>query len=160
MTKYSGVRRSMEIYEQAGELIPGWTQLISRRASQFAAGVSPAYAREAKGSRFTDVDGNEYIDWVNCVGAIILGHADQVVNDAVKEQIDRGSIYTVNSPKEVELAEELIDTTSHPSAPLAFRLACMSERLVLRVMGKDRILYSKVFMGKFQSQLLRAGRIR
>ena len=78
-------RRSYEIYERAGELIPGYTQLRSRLANGFAEGISPVYAQSAKGSRFTDVDGNEYIDWVNAVSAIILGHADDVVDGAVKE---------------------------------------------------------------------------
>ena len=50
-----------------------------------------------RGAHFLDVDENEYIDWVNAVGAIILGHADDAVDDAVKTQIDRGSIYTLNS---------------------------------------------------------------
>src|SRR6056297_3691978 len=44
-------------------------------------------------------------------------------------------------------SEELIDTTPQPSAPFAFRLACMSARVVLRVIGKNRMSYSKVFMG-------------
>ena len=101
------VTRSLELYEQAGELIPGWTQLISRRADQFAHGVSPIYAQRAKGSRFVDVDENEYIDWMSAVGAIILGHADEVVDGAVKEQIDRGSLFSANNPLELELAEEL-----------------------------------------------------
>ena len=70
------VSQSVELYERAGELIPGWTQLISRRADQFANGVSPVYAQRAKGSRFIDIDENEYIDWISAVGAIILGHAD------------------------------------------------------------------------------------
>ena len=63
------VSRSLDLYEQAGELIPGWTQLISRRADQFAHGASPIYAQRAKGSRFIDVDENEYIDWMSAVGA-------------------------------------------------------------------------------------------
>ena len=92
--KYPDVSGSLKLYRRAGELIPGSTQLISRRADQFANGVSPIYAQKAKGSRFTDVDGNEYVDWVNAVGAIILGHADDVVDNAVKAQIDRGSLYT------------------------------------------------------------------
>ena len=112
----SRVEKSMKIYERAAELIPGKTQLASRRASMYANGVSPVYATGAKGSRFTDVDGNEYIDWVNAYGAIVLGHADEVVNDAVKAQVDLGSIYTINSALEVELAEELVDTI--PSAEM------------------------------------------
>jgi glutamate-1-semialdehyde 2,1-aminomutase len=101
---YNGVNESIRIYKRAGEVIPGHTQLRSRLASGFAEGVSPIYADHAKGSRFVDVDGNEFIDWVNAVSAVILGHHDEVVDNAVKEQIDRGSIYTVNSPKEIELA--------------------------------------------------------
>ena len=96
MSNYKGVKKSSQIYKRAGELIPGFTQLRSRLP--YVEGVSPIYADHAKGSRFVDVDGNEYIDWVNAVSAIILGHHDDVVDDAVKEQIDRGSIYTVNSP--------------------------------------------------------------
>ena len=106
----SNVPRSVNTYKRAGELIPGWTQLISRRASQYAYGISPIYARSAKGSRFIDLDGAEYVDWVNAVGAVILGHADDVVDSAVKSQIDRGSIYTLSNPLEITLAEELIDT--------------------------------------------------
>ncbi|MCB0123123.1 MAG: hypothetical protein KDE58_12800, partial [Caldilineaceae bacterium] len=63
MTTHLDTTRSQELYHRAGELIPGWTQLISRRADQFANGVSPIYAQRAKGSRFIDVDENEYIDW-------------------------------------------------------------------------------------------------
>ena len=55
MSEYS-VTRSYEIYERAGELIPGRTQLISRRASRYANGISPLYAQSARGSRFIDVD--------------------------------------------------------------------------------------------------------
>ena len=146
MYKYKGVKRSMEIYEEAGRVIPGYTQLRSRLASGFAEGVSPVYADRAKGSRFVDVDGNEYIDWVNAVSAVILGHHDDVVDDAVKEQIDRGSIYTVNSPKEVELANELIDTI--PSAEMVkFSKgggdACATAARIARgATGRDIILFS------------------
>jgi glutamate-1-semialdehyde 2,1-aminomutase len=138
------VSRSLELYARAGELIPGWTQLISRRADQFANGVSPIYAQRAKGSRFIDVDENEYIDWVNAVGAVILGHADEVVDDAVKEQIDRGSIYTLNSPLEIELAEELCATL--PSAEMVRYTkgggeACaVAARIARGVTGRDLIL--------------------
>jgi glutamate-1-semialdehyde 2,1-aminomutase len=139
------VARSLETYKRAGELIPGWTQLISRRASQYAYGVSPIYARSAKGSRFIDLDGTEYIDWVNAVGAIILGHADDVVDSAVKSQIDRGSIYTVSNPLEITLAEELIDTI--PSAEMVRYTkgggeACaVAVRIARGTTGRDKILF-------------------
>ena len=144
MPKYPNVSRSLDLYKRAGELIPGWTQLISRRADQFARGVSPIYALRAKGSRFIDVDENEYIDWVNAVGAIILGHADEVVDRAVKAQIDCGSLYTLNSPLEIELAEELCDTI--PSAEMVRYTkgggeACaVAARIARGTTGRDKIL--------------------
>src|SRR5688572_23383280 len=61
----SRVPRSMELYRRALQLIPGGTQLVSRRPTRFANGVSPAYAVRAQGARFWDVDGHEYIDWVS-----------------------------------------------------------------------------------------------
>ena len=144
MTAYPNVSRSLAAYARAGGLIPGWTQLISRRADQFANGVSPVYAQRAKGSRFIDIDENEYIDWVNAVGAIILGHADDVVDGAVVEQIRRGSIYTLNSLLEIELAEELVETI--PSAEMVRYTkgggeACaVAIRIARGVTGRDKVL--------------------
>lgn len=136
----------MDLYQRAGELIPGKTQLVSRRASQFAEGVSPVYAKHAKGSRFVDVDDNEYIDWNNCVSAVILGHADEVVDKSVKEQIDRGSLFTINSPMEIELAELLTETI--PSAEMVRYCkgggeACaVAVKIARGTTGRDKILFS------------------
>ena len=144
MSKYT-VTRSYEIYERAGELIPGRTQLISRRASRYANGISPVYAQSAKGSRFIDVDENEYIDWMSSVGAVILGHADDVVDRAVEEQIKRGSLYSLNSPLEIELAEELVDTI--PSAEMVRYTkgggeACAAAARIARgTTGRDKIIF-------------------
>ena len=144
--KQSRVKRSLDLYAKAGRLIPGRTQLISRRASGFAHPISPIYAAHAKGSRFTDVDGNEYIDWTNAVTAIILGHADHVVDAAVKAQIDRGSLYSLNSPLEIELAEILVNTI--PSAEMVRYTkgggeACaVAVRIARGTTGRDTILFS------------------
>ena len=144
MSDQQKVSHSYTLYRRSGQIIPGHTQLISRRADQFANGVSPVYAQRASGSRFVDVDENEYIDWVNAVGAVILGHADPVVDAAVKEQIDRGSIYTLNSPLEIDLAEELAATI--PSAQMVRYTkgggeACaVAARIARGVTGRDKIL--------------------
>lgn len=146
MPQNHSVKRSLEIYERAEELIPGRTQLISRRSSQFAHGNSPIYAQRAKGARFIDVDENEYIDWVNAVGAIILGHADDVVDTAVKEQIDRGSLYTVNNALEIELAELLNEVI--PSSEMVRytksggEANAVAARIARGVTGRDVILFS------------------
>src|SRR5262249_8916424 len=106
----SRVPRSMELYERAVQLIPGGTQLVSRRPTRYASGVSPVYAVRAKGARFWDVDGHEYIDWVSGIGAIILGYCDPVVDEAVRDQMSRGTMYSINHELEVALAEELVRT--------------------------------------------------
>ncbi len=139
------VPRSMELYRRAMELIPGGTQLISRRPTRFARGVSPVYAARAKGARFWDVDGHEYIDWVSGIGAIILGHADEVVDDAVHEQIRSGTCYSINHELEIELAEELV--RSIPSAEMVRYAKCGGEACAIAVRiargatGRDKVLF-------------------
>ena len=144
MSEHS-VHRSLEIYERARALIPGTTQLISRRPTRAALGVSPIYAERAKGCRIWDVDGNEYIDWTSAVGPVILGYADDVVDDAVRAQIARGAIYSIVQEAAVELAEELVRIV--PSAEMVRYCkgggeACtIAVRIARGVTGRDRVLF-------------------
>ncbi len=103
----SRVPRSWELFERALERIPGGTQLVSRRPSRAALGVSPIYAQRACGARFWDVDGHEYIDWMSGIGSILVGYCNSEVDEAVREQIARGTIYSINHELELELAETL-----------------------------------------------------
>ena len=141
----SRVPRSQELYARALQLIPGGTQLVSRRPTRYANGVSPAYAARAKGARFWDVDGHEYIDWVSGIGAIILGYCDDVVDDAVREQISRGTMYSVNHELEIELAEELCRTI--PCAEMVRYAKCggeacaMAVRIARGATGRDKVLF-------------------
>ena len=65
------------LYKRAKALIPGGTQLLSKRPEMFAPEVWPAYYSKAKGCRVWDLDGREYIDMsIMAVGACILGYAD------------------------------------------------------------------------------------
>jgi len=103
------VSNSLALYERAQQIIPGGTQLFSRRPERFAPGVYPCYLTHGKGSKVWDVDGNEYIDFMCGVGPVILGHAFEPVTNAVIEQLRKGSSFTVNHPAEVELAELLVE---------------------------------------------------
>ena len=139
------MRRSLQIYERAKALVPGTTQLISRRPTRAALGVSPIYAERAKGCRIWDVDGNEYIDWTSAVGPVILGYADEVVDAAVRAQIDRGTIYSIVQESAVELAEELVRIV--PSAEMVRFCkgggeACtIAVRIARGVTGRDKVLF-------------------
>jgi glutamate-1-semialdehyde 2,1-aminomutase len=105
-----GVEKSYELHKHALEVIPGGTQLISRRPTGYAYGVTPVFSTRSKGCRFWDVDGNEYIDLQMSVGTNVLGYADDVVDNAVIERIRRGPVPSVSSDVELELADELIAT--------------------------------------------------
>lgn len=145
MKTTSRVPRSLQLYQRALELIPGGTQLVSRRPTRYANGVSPIYAVRAQGARFWDVDGNEYIDWVSGIGAIILGYCDPVVDDAVRQQISTGTMYSINHELEIELAEELCRTI--PCAEMVRYAKCGGEACAIAVRiargttGRDKILF-------------------
>jgi glutamate-1-semialdehyde 2,1-aminomutase len=139
------IERSLALYARAKEIIPGAAQLISRRPTRAALGVSPIYAERAKGCRIWDVDGNEYIDWSSGVGPIILGYCDEVVDAAVSEQIKRGSVFSILEENQVLLAEELVRLS--PSAEMVRFCkgggeACtMAVRIARGITGKDKVLF-------------------
>src|SRR5438067_1092427 len=91
--RYSASER---LLAQARKIIPLGAQTFSKSVTQFPMGVSPYFAARAKGSRLWDVDGNEYIDFVNALASVTLGYADPEVNEAVAAQLERGSIFTLS----------------------------------------------------------------
>ena len=101
------------LYNRAKFLIPGGTQLLSKRPELHLPEGWPPYYKKAAGCRVWDLDGKEYIDMSTMgIGACILGYADPDVNRAVKEAIDDGSMSSLNAPEEVACAELLISL--HP----------------------------------------------
>lgn len=104
-----------ELYKKAKSIIPGGTQLLSKRPEMFAPDQWPAYYSKAKGCKVWDLDGKEYTDVSYMgIGANVLGYADAAVDDAAKSAIDNGSMCTLNAPEEVYLTEKLLEI--HPWA--------------------------------------------
>lgn len=111
----SGNKRAtgQELYRQARKLIPGGTQLLSKRPEWFAPEQWPPYYSEAKGCEVIDVDGNCYIDMsLSGISACLLGYNDPDVTTAVVRRVEKGSMCTLNSPEEVEVARRLVEL--HP----------------------------------------------
>jgi glutamate-1-semialdehyde aminotransferase len=105
--------KGVALYGRAKSLIPGGTQLLSKRPEMFAPDVWPSYYSKAKGCRVWDLDGREFIDMsIMAVGACILGYADDEVDDAVVNALRSGVTSSLNCPEEVGLAEALIEL--HP----------------------------------------------
>jgi glutamate-1-semialdehyde 2,1-aminomutase len=69
----------------------------------------PIFVERAKGGRFWDLDGNEYIDHNLCFGVLITGHSHPAVLEAVADQMQRGTMYGMPYELEQKLAAELID---------------------------------------------------
>lgn len=68
----------------------------------------PRFIESARGSSVTDVDGNEYIDYVGSWGVMLLGHDHPNVRRAVALALERGTSFGAPTRAEVELAEAII----------------------------------------------------
>ncbi len=102
----SVMNKSEALFQRATGAIPGGVNSPVRAFG--AVGGNPPFIVSAKGCRMTDVDGNEYIDYIGSWGPMILGHAHPDVTAALEEALRRGTSFGAPSPVEVELAEEII----------------------------------------------------
>jgi glutamate-1-semialdehyde aminotransferase len=101
------ITRSRELFEEAKTLVPGGV-LGARKPSDFIEGEYPIFLESGKGCRLTDVDGNEYIDFLCGYGPIILGYREEEVDEAVIRQIkDKGFCFTLTQRYQNQLAEKL-----------------------------------------------------
>ncbi|MBM3801186.1 MAG: aminotransferase class III-fold pyridoxal phosphate-dependent enzyme [Acidimicrobiia bacterium] len=121
-----------ELYRHAKKLIPGGTQLFSKRPEIFAPEQWPAYYREARGCTIVDMDGKHYVDMsFTGIGSCLLGYADPDVTAAVVRRVEMGSMCTLNVPEEVEVARLLVQL--HPWAQNVRFTRAGGESLVVAV---------------------------
>lgn len=102
-------RKSKELLERTKRFIPLGSQTFSKSHIQYPE-MSPHFLVRGKGSHVWDVDGNEYIDFINGLLPVILGYCDPDVDAAVMDQLKRGVSFSLSSPQETELAELLVET--------------------------------------------------
>ena len=86
---------STDLKERARKIIPHLTGTFSRAADSFVEGVFPVYVKSAKGCHFTDVDGNQFIDYFMGLGPITLGYNYDRVNDAIIKQLQQGILFSL-----------------------------------------------------------------
>lgn len=134
------------LYRQARRIIPGGTQLLSKRPEMFLPERWPSYYSKAKGVSVWDLDGNQYVDMSHCsAGACVLGFSDQDVNNAVHAVVESSSISTLNCPEEVELASLLCEM--HPWAEMVRYARSGGEAMSIAVRiarastGRDKIAF-------------------
>ncbi len=111
----SSSHTGQDLYRRAKQRIPGGTQLVSKRPELFLPENWPAYYSRAEGFTVWDLDGRAYTDFTSCgIGCCLLGYANPTVNATVTKRIADGSMCTLNTPDEVELADVLCSI--HPWA--------------------------------------------
>lgn len=109
-------QESNDHFKRAEKSIPLGSQTFSKSKTQYPVGISPLYIDKAKGSEVWDIDGNKYYDLVNSLGAITLGYQNKKIDNQVKKQLKKGTIFSLPGVLEAEVAELIIETV--PSAEM------------------------------------------
>jgi len=100
--------KSSAYFEKACQVIPGGVNSPVRACK--SVGCDPLFVASAKGCMVTDVDGNEFIDFVGSWGPMILGHSHPDVLAAICDAAPKGTSFGAPCPLEVELAELVCDS--------------------------------------------------
>jgi len=136
----------IDLWNKAKKMIPGGSQLLSKRAEQFLPDLWPSYYKKAKGVEIWDLDGNKFVDMsLMGVGTCILGYSDDDVNRAAINAINEGTITTLNCPEEVELAETLLKLDPWAGMVRYARTGGEAVTIAVRIArafsGKDKIAF-------------------
>lgn len=151
---------SIDAFEEAVDLMPGGVNSPVRAFS--SVDMSPLFMDKGKGSKITDIDGNEYIDYVLSWGPLILGHADDRVVEALKEATEKGTSFGTPTLLESKVAKLVIERV--PSIEMVRMVSSGTEatmsalRLARGYTGRDIILkFEGNYHGHGDSLLIKAG---
>ena len=151
---------SQQLYERAVQFIPGGVNSPVRAFKSVHR--TPLFIERAEGSKIYDVDGNEYIDFVNSWGPMLLGHSFPVVKEAVLLAIQDGTSYGAPTRKEIELAERIVDMV--PSIDMVRLVSSGTEatmtaiRLARAFTKRDKVIKIEgCYHGHGDSFLIKAG---
>ena len=152
--------RSSELFALARRRIPGGVNSPVRAFR--GVGGEPFFVDRAKGAHIWDVDGRELIDYVGTWGPAILGHAPQVVTNAVAEAARNGISFGIPNPLEVEMAELIcawmpaIKKVRMVNSGTEATMACV--RLARGFTKRDKIIkFAGCYHGHVDSLLVKAG---
>jgi glutamate-1-semialdehyde 2,1-aminomutase len=118
----------------------------------------PIFVKEGSGSKFSDVDGNEYIDHNLCFGALMAGHCHPAVMKAVEKRLSTGTMFGMPHDMEWELAEEIC--ARFPLEMVRFgssgtEATMHSIRLARAATGRDKIVkFEGAYHGLHDSALV------
>ncbi|MEZ4786958.1 MAG: glutamate-1-semialdehyde 2,1-aminomutase [Flavobacterium haoranii] len=152
--------RSSALFIEAGKVIPGGVNSPVRAFK--GVGGTPIFIKEAKGAYLYDEDGNQFIDYINSWGPMILGHAFEPVVNAVIERAKKGTSFgtpTELETKIAELAVSMVPNIDKIRFVNSGTEACMSAiRLARGYTKRDKIIkFSGCYHGHSDSFLIAAG---
>lgn len=99
-----------ELWERASNLIVRSTTTMSKNPDQYVDGLYPKFLEYAKGAYVYDRNGNKFLDFACAIGPIILGYNHTNTNEAIKNQLEKGIIFTLPTILEQELASLIVET--------------------------------------------------
>ena len=104
------MNKGQKILREAKKIIPGGNQLLSKRSEIFLPGLWPTYYKKAKGCKIWDLDNKMYYDFAGMgVTSCVLGYADNFINKAITNGLKNGSMATLNSTEEIDLAKKFLN---------------------------------------------------
>lgn len=152
--------KSNQLFVEAQKHMPGGVNSPVRAFK--SVGRDPLYIKSARGSRMTDVDGNEFIEYIGSWGPMILGHAHKRVIEAVRETALSGTSFGASNEREIDLA--VLIKKFVPSIEIVRMVnsgteATMSAiRLARGFTGRDKIIkFEGCYHGHGDSFLSKAG---
>lgn len=141
--KKSKYARSQKLLKEA-ESSEAWANYRFKNYSQYE-DIYPFYATHGKGQYVWDVDGNKYIDYLMGYGSVLLGHADNIVNQAVIEEVSKSpNLSPLWRPLQIELTKQIISMI--PGTEMAYLMKTGSDatsgaiRLARLYTGKNKVI--------------------
>lgn len=154
------ISKSQQLFIRAQESIPGGVNSPVRAFK--SVGGTPIFLQKAKGAYLFDADGNQYIDYINSWGPMILGHAYEPVVKAIQEKALESTSFGAPTELEIEMAELIKSMV--PNVDLIRMVssgteACMSAvRLARGYTGRNKIIkFEGCYHGHADSFLVKAG---
>ena len=154
------INQSSSLFARAQLRIPGGVNSPVRAFKSVRS--TPLFIREGKGSHITDVDGNDYIDYIGSWGPLILGHCHPEVMAAIGEALHRGASFGTPTEGEVHLAEMICTAVNSVEMVRLTNSGTEASMAAIRVArgytGRDKIIkFEGCYHGSVDSLLVKAG---
>ena len=154
------ISTSDSLFQRAQELLPGGVNSPVRAFR--AVGGHPIFMKSAKGAYLTDEDNNRYVDMINSWGPMILGHAPDFIEEAIRQALPNSFSFGAPTRREVEMAELIIDMVPSVEKVRMVNSGTEATMSAIRVArgftGRDKIIkFEGCYHGHGDSFLISAG---